>query len=56
MNRWEYLSLFKQPSSWAGIAVLLSLFGVNVAPDALVTVGVAVAGSLAVFMPEQGGK
>ena len=54
MNRWDYLSLLKQPSTWAGVAMLLGFFGVHIAPDAVVQAGVGVAGSLAVLLPEQG--
>lgn len=55
MNRWDYLNMFKQPSTWAGIAVLLSFFGIHVAPEAVVNAGVGVAGTLAVLVNEVGG-
>lgn len=46
----------KEPSSWAGIAALLALAGMNPErADALVTLGVAVAGAAAVFLPETPG-
>jgi len=55
MNRWDYLNMFKQPSTWAGVAVLLSFFGIHVAPEAVVNAGVGVAGTLAVLVNEVGG-
>jgi hypothetical protein len=57
MNRWEYLEAFKEPSTWAGLAVLAGLFGVPMVPEqiqAAAQAGTAVAATLAVFMPERG--
>jgi hypothetical protein len=34
-NEWKLIDRFKEPSSWAGIGVLLSTIGVNV-PSGLV--------------------
>lgn len=56
MNRFEYLNRLREPSTWAGVAVLLSIFGVNMAPadtQAVVNGGVGLAGLLAVFMREK---
>jgi hypothetical protein len=50
----------KEPSSYAGLATLLTAAGVHFTPDmfnAAVTVAVAVAGLAAVLLPEaNGGK
>jgi hypothetical protein len=51
------LNRFKEPSTWAGLAVLAGLFGVPLAPEqfqAVAQAGAAVAGGLAVFIPEGG--
>jgi hypothetical protein len=51
------LERFKEPSSWAGIGVLLSLFGVNIAPEGMtqiVAVITAICGVLAFFLNEHG--
>lgn len=56
MNRWEYLAAFREPSTWAGIAVLAGIFGVPMVPEqvqAAAQAGTAVAGALAVFLPER---
>lgn len=50
------LERLKEPSSWAGIGVLLGLFGVNLAPEgftAIVTVATAICGALAFFLKEK---
>lgn len=50
------LERFKEPSSWAGIGVLLSLFGVNIAPEGMtivVTLATAICGALAFFLNER---
>ncbi len=52
----DKIKRLKEPSTWAGIGVLLTLTGLNITPDqwsALVNVGIAVAGALAVFLPEK---
>lgn len=44
---------FREPSTWAGVSVLLALFGVNVEQaQAVAQVGAALAGAAAVFMRE----
>lgn len=45
----------KEPSSYAGLAALLGLVGVKLAPEALsaiIAVLTAVAGAVAVFVPD----
>lgn len=49
------LSRLREPSSWAGLAVILGLFGVKIAPEqltAITTLGAAAAGAAAVLLPE----
>lgn len=53
----ELAKRFKEPSSWAGISVLLTLaaphLGLTVeAAQALVNAGIALAGILAIGLPE----
>lgn len=46
----------KEPSSWRGLILLLTAIGVPVAPamaEAIVTVGLAVAGLVGVATPDQ---
>jgi hypothetical protein len=46
----------RERSTWAGLALLLSLFGIKIAPDAwsgIVDVGVAAAGAAAILFPEK---
>ena len=50
------LNRLKEPSTWAGLGVLLSLFGVKVLPEqltAIVGVVTAICAALAVFLPEK---
>jgi hypothetical protein len=45
----------KEPSTYAGLAALLGVVGLKVAPDqlnALITVLTALAGAIAVFVPD----
>jgi hypothetical protein len=47
---------FREPSTWAGLAALIGLFGVNVPSEtvhAVSDVGMALAGLAAVFLPER---
>ena len=49
------LSRLKEASTWRGIALLLTAFGVQIAPDvqeAVISAGVAVAGAIGVFFPD----
>lgn len=51
------LDKFREPSSWAGVAILLSAFGVSISGEqwtAIVNLGIAVAGAGAIFLPEKG--
>lgn len=50
------LERFKEPSSWAGVGVLLGLFGVKIAPEGMELLAVAAAavcGVLAFFLKEK---
>ena len=50
------LNRLKEPSTWAGLGVLLGLFGVKVLPEqltAIVGVVTAICAALAVFLPEK---
>lgn len=50
------LNRLREPSSWAGLAVILGVFGVKIAPEqvnAIATLGAAAAGAAAVFLPEK---
>lgn len=47
----------KEPSTWAGLGVVLGLFGIHLAPEkltAVVGVATAVAALVAIFLPERG--
>ena len=49
-------SRLKEPSTWAGLGVILGVFGVKVAPEqltAVVGVVTAVCAALAAFLPEK---
>ena len=49
------LSRLKEASTWRGIALLLTAFGVQVAPEvqeAVITAGIAVAGAVGVLFPD----
>jgi hypothetical protein len=51
----DALKRLSEPSSWAGIAVLLGMFGVHIAPEVLTPVvqaATGVAGALAVVLGE----
>lgn len=53
------LNRFKEASSWAGLSVLLALFGVNLPPgalEAIIQLLAAMAGTAAVFVPEAKSK
>ena len=51
-----WFSRLSEPSTWAGFAVLLSLFGVQVGMEEAGTIGAAVAAVGAVVMREKGGR
>ena len=49
------LARLKEASTWRGIALLLTAFGIQVAPevqDAIISVGIAVAGAVGVLFPD----
>ena len=49
------INRMKEPSTYAGLAALLGVVGLKVAPDqlnALITVLTALAGAIAVFVPD----
>ena len=49
------LARLKEASTWRGIVLLLTAFGVQVAPevqDAIISVGIAVAGAIGVLFPD----
>lgn len=49
------LKRLKEPSTWAGLSVFAALFGVPEDQcNAVAAVGAAVAGAVAVFLPESG--
>lgn len=50
------MNRLREPSTWAGLAVLAGLFGVPLLPEQLAAIGqagAALAGVAAVFMPEK---
>ena len=49
------INRLKEASTWRGIALLLTAFGVQVAPEvqeAVITAGIAVAGAVGVMFPD----
>lgn len=56
MSILSYLvSRLKEPSTYAGLASLLGLVGVNLAPEsltAIISVATAIAAAVAVFVPD----
>lgn len=55
MNWGKVMNRMREPSTWAGLAVLAGLFGVPLLPDQLAAIGqagAALAGAVAVFLPE----
>jgi hypothetical protein len=51
------LSRLKEPSTYAGLSVLLGLAGVHLAPEqasAIISAATAAAGLASVFIPERG--
>ena len=49
------LDRLKEASTWRGIALLLTAFGVQVAPEvqeAVISVGIAVAGAVGILFPD----
>jgi hypothetical protein len=57
MNRYQYIARLSEPSTWAGISILLGLLGINFAPDQAQTFiqgGTGLAAALSIFIPEKG--
>lgn len=51
----EYLiSRLKEPSTWAGLSVLLAMFGVSVGQDELSVIGAGIGSLLAIILRERG--
>jgi len=58
MNRFDYLTRLREPSTWAGIGIVLSLFGFQMEPgqaQQFVLGGTGLAGLLSVFIGEKKG-
>lgn len=56
MNKYDYLARLKEPSTYAGLAAFVGIFGVQLAPAELQGVsilGAMAASLLAVFLPER---
>lgn len=59
MNKYDYLARLKEPSTYAGLAGFLGIFGVTFAPVEVQTyamLGGMLAGVLGMVIPEQGAK
>jgi hypothetical protein len=53
----EYIiNRLKEPSTWAGVAVVFTAFGISVNAEELALVGSGVAAILAIVMRERGEK
>ena len=53
----KVIKRLREPSSWAGLAALGVLFGMTAEQvQSLAGAGVAIAGALAVFLPEKPGQ
>lgn len=53
----KILARLKEPSTYAGLGVILNLVGVKFAPEemtAIIGVVTAIAAALAIFLPEKG--
>lgn len=51
----EYLiARLKEPSTWAGLSVVLSMLGITVGQEELAIVGSGIGAALAIFMRESG--
>lgn len=54
MKMLQLVERMKEPSSWAGVAVLLGLFGVPVgAPELVAQIGSGIAALIAIAMKEK---
>lgn len=56
MNRYELKSRFSEPSTWASLAVVTGLFGIEIAPEVWAHTATGIMAALAIFIPEKGGK
>lgn len=59
MDRHEYAARLKEPSTWAGIAIILALFGVDLAPEqsqVIVQSGAGIGALLAIILGEKKSK
>jgi hypothetical protein len=53
----EYIiNRLKEPSTWAGLAVVFTAFGISVSEAELALVGSGVAAVLAIILRERGGE
>jgi hypothetical protein len=51
--------LLGEPSTWRGIALLITAAGIQLSPDqvsAITSVGLAVSGAIGVFVRDKGGR
>lgn len=56
MNKYDYLARLKEPSTYAGLAALLGIFGVTFAPaevQSISLIGGMLSGVLGIFLPER---
>jgi hypothetical protein len=56
MNRYQYIQRMSEPSTYAGIGILLALAGVQLETSqlsAITQAGAAISSLFAVFMPEK---
>lgn len=45
----KILDLIKQPSTWRGLALLGSVFGITLVPEMLLEVGIGIAAAIGVY-------
>ena len=45
----KVLSLIKQPSTWRGVALLGSVFGITLVPELLMEIGLGIAAAIGVY-------
>lgn len=46
----------REPSTWAGLAAMMAMFGGSVAPEQVAQLGGGVMALLAILVPESGGQ
>ena len=56
MNRFQWLlARLQEPSTLAGVGVMLSIFGIPAGlPEVVSHIAAGIAGALAIFLPERG--